>query len=552
MLPKAAEWLKAELAEIQSIYDRLFADCTLTLILLQGEDPRWGHPHIIEGPMTLSPDHLGPRFLGRIIRPAPMRGAPEVTVLIEIPRRPNPDEIRNDAAPWQPNGRLGALFGMTPLTYEDIRYRVEMWRKKRSVRIHRHDALPRGKGMQLPVPAGFSASLPETSPQDPAILIGFHWLEVGGAEKLAFDCVRWARAAGLRVFVVASVPALQRLADKLPQDPAVRFIRLDRYLPHWLWPRFLQKLVKDENIRLIHIHHCQPIYDALPQIRAFSPQTQVIDSTHIVEYPNGGFPRTSGVWSNFLDMHHVISGQLTDYFKSRFNATTPVRLGRMIARHDATGAQALPPLTMTVRQPTLHLAFIGRLYYQKRPIVLVLILQALDKWAKRNGVDWQATVIGEGSFESAIKRLLARYRLSERVSLLPAAADVGAVLDQADILLLPSNNEGLALVCYEAIEHGTIPISTDVGSQDEIIPPDLLVPLAPRATLRDTMRIIDRLWRDGDFLARQGQALHAAWARISADPTAEEVLMPIYREAAGVSEDIQTETERTVLEGSAG
>jgi hypothetical protein len=60
----------------------------------------------------------------------------------------------------------------------------------------------------------------------------------------------------------------------------------------------------------------------------------------------------------------------------------------------------------------------------------------------------------------------------------------------------------------------------------------LLVPLEPRAALRSTVRIVDRLWRDPSFLARQSQALHQCYSTLAADPTAQEVLLPLYQAIA--------------------
>ena len=532
LVPATAQRLEGEVNEIRAIYDRLYPQHALTLVLLQGDDPTWGAPEVFEGPVSLGPQHVPGRFLGMIRRPGPRPDAAEVTVVLSVPRPPTEGEIRHAEAPWQPVRPLAPIFRMQPILYEDIRYRFEMRRKARAPVRHAHRPLPFGKGVTM-----LSPDLPQP-PADrprPAILIGVHWLEVGGAENLAFDCAAWAVEAGLRVFVVASTPSLQRLAHRLPAGDDVQFIRLDRYLPPKLWPRFVERLVTQENIRLVHIHHCAPLYESLPQLRVFAPQVQVIDSTHIVEYADGGYPRLSGVWSNFIDLHHVISTGLVDYFRDRFGILHNVRLGRMIERHDDPAA--LPRPNLTPGQKTLHVAFIGRLYYQKRPVVLALTLRALDRWARANGVDLTASIVGEGPFAPAVARLLARFGLRERVTMLPGNADVPALLGRSDILLLPSNNEGLALVCYEAIRHGCIPVGTDVGAQSEIVPADLLVPLAPRRTVRETVRRVRRLWQDAAFLDRQHAAMRAAWSRIAADPTAREVLMPIYEQAARQARD---------------
>ncbi|KRW93148.1 hypothetical protein AQY21_26535 [Paracoccus sp. MKU1] len=520
-----AEHIEREVSEIVSIYSCLYPTQRLNFILYEGKDPIWGAPTVVEGPFTFQPAHVNAEFLGQFERPGAHPGAPTVTIMLSVPRKPLPSEVRQMDAPWVPIRRLRAIHRLSPMLYEKIRYQAEMMRKRQSPRRHPRISLLRGDGSSL-----FPGRRRPESDKRPAILIGMHWLEVGGAEKLGFDTIRWALEAGLRVFVAASVPSIQRLVDKLPDSPDVTFLRLDRYLPHQLWPRYIEKLVLAENIRLIHIHHCRPLYESLPQIRANVPWVRVIDSTHIVEYADGGFPRSSGVWSNFIDIHHVISKELVDYYRDNFHVIGKVRLGRML---DRTEHQAgLPELNMQPGKKRLQAAFVGRLYYQKRPVVVVEAFRALAAWAKRNDVELTGKIVGEGPFLDTVKALLQRYGLVDRVALLPANSPVPEILRDSDILLLPSNNEGLALVCYEAVEQGCIPISTDVGSQAEIVPRDLLVPLEPQACVKGIVAAVDRLWRDAAFLSRQREALVRSWSAITSDPTAQEILMPLYQEAA--------------------
>ncbi|MFN3279286.1 MAG: glycosyltransferase [Paracoccus hibiscisoli] len=524
--PALAAHVAASIAEARGIYRTLFPTRRLHYVLSMGHDPVWARPEVTEGPHLPRPQDLGADYLGTITCPGPHPDAPEVTIRLAIPRPPTPGELRQTDAPWRPIRRLDWLFRASPLAYEQMRHGAEMLRKRRADRRADRAALPLGRGSAL-----IGTPRPPASDKRPAILIGMHWLEMGGAEKLGFDTVRWALAAGLRVFVVASIPSIQRLADRLPDHPDVTFIRLDRYLPHALWPRYVERLALAENIRAVHIHHCTPLYDSLPMLRMHLPWVRTIDSTHIIEYANGGYPRISGVWSNYMDMQHVISRELVDYMQGTFHAPAgQVVLGRMLDRDDT--AASLPPLRLTAGQKTLHVSFIGRLYYQKRPVVVVECLRALDAWATRNGVTLSATIVGEGPFEATLVALLRRHGLSGKVAMLPGKTDIPALLGRSDILLLPSNNEGLALVCYEAVVHGCIPISTRVGSQDEVLPEGLLVPLAPRATVRQTVAAVDAMWRDADLLARHKDGLQQAWTRLSADPTAEEVLTPVYRRIA--------------------
>ncbi len=521
-----SHYLENQIEGLRAIYERIFPYQHLRYIIDLGESPLWSSPEITEGPYLPKPRDLNPQFLGIIERPGLREDSPEVTIRLSIPRQPLPSEQKQTEDPWSPKAVMGRLFAASPLAYEYVRFKAEMYRKRQGKHHHGVSTLPCGEGTDLlPRP-----QKPSTEKR-PGALIGMYWLETGGAEKLGFDTIQWALESGLRVFVAASVPSIQRLADKLPDHPDVNFIRLDRWLPHHLWPRFVEKLVLQENITLVHNHHCIPLYETLPLLRLRLPWVKTVDSTHIVEHADGGFPRISGVWSDYLDTQHVISGELVSYMKGKFNAPqSKVVLGRMLDR--AKNGAARPELRMQAGQKTLHVVFIGRMYYQKRPVVAVETLHALDAWAKNNDVEFTATMVGEGPFEGAVTRLLRRYGLSGKVAQFPSSTDVPALLERSDILILPSNNEGLALVCYEAVAHGCIPISTRVGSQDELLPDDLLTPLSPHTTVRETVSAVDRMWHSNDFLQRQKDELAKRWCKLSSDPTAEEVLKPIYRAAA--------------------
>ncbi|MFC2970496.1 glycosyltransferase [Acidimangrovimonas pyrenivorans] len=519
-----SRYAEREAEEILRIYTTRFPDKRVRLILYEGDNPVWAAPSIVPGEPALGPEHCGPGFLG--IVEGGVEDGEAVTVFSSIPRRPTPAEREDTEAPWVPSTRmLGTLFRVSPLLYEDLRHRHEL-RRQKEMETHQWSPLPNSTGGARFVPAE-----PDFGDRRPAVLVGFHWLEVGGAEKLGFDCVRWAQEAGLRVFVVASVQALQRLADRLPDSDDVTFIRLDRYLAHGEWAPYVLNLIRQENIRLIHIHHCVPLYSALPTVRMMAPWVQVVDSTHIIEYSDGGYPRISGVWSNFIDVHHVISRELIAMYRDRFHVSNKVRLGRMLDRPEAP--RQLPAPNMAAGKQVLTITFVGRLYYQKRPGLVVLIMKALADWAGKAGVTLQFHFVGEGPFEKACTGLMRRLGLEAMTKLHAAGTDIPALLGQSDILLLPSSNEGLALVCYEAIEKGAIPLSTDVGSQSEIVPPELLLPRAPRAALKRTVEIVDRMWRDGDFVAAQGRELATRYAAVAADPTAREVMMPLYEAVAG-------------------
>ena len=506
-----AEEITQALSAAGTVYAGLYPDRVVTVMMHAASGDRWGQPVVFD-PQT--------PVLGQITL-EPIQGPAQDAITVRV-ALPTPAPARDETEPpWFPPRVLAPVFHRSPLAYETIRYQVELWRKWRA----RGAILP---DSQPPADAGIMAPAKD---QRPAILIGMHWLEIGGAEKMGFATVEWALAAGLRVFVVAGTPGAQSLASRLPDHPDVTFLRPDLYLRAEDWPRYLANLMAAQNIQLVHNHHCHPIYAALPYLAHVVPWVRHIDTTHIVENVNGGYPEISGQRSGYIHMHHVISKALQRFLRDAHKVPGEVTLGRMLFAETATPV-ALPQMTMTAGQTALHVVFIGRLNYQKRPIVVVEALRRIALWAAKNGVALRATLMGEGPFLGAVTDLLARYDLTNLVTLAPADTHAPTLLKGADILLLPSNNEGLALVCYEAIEQGCIPLTTDVGAQAEIIPPDLLLPVAPRACLHAMVRVLDRLWRDPDFLAGQQTALHDRYQAIKADPTAHDVLMPLYQAVA--------------------
>ncbi len=436
------------------------------------------------------------------------------------PLRPNETVPEKTAPDFSHRPALQRLLRISPVLFEQLKYQYEM--RARRLCPSRHSFNPLKRASRHPIGG---PTPPRDTTKPPAILIGFHWLETGGAENLAFDCVAWARAVGLRVLVLAERADIHRQTHRLPED--VEFIRADAYLHPGHWFEFLETLIRAENICALHIHHNVRLYENLMRLKAVFPDLVTIDSTHIVEHQDGGFPRISGVWTNYIDHHHVISRALESFYLDRFNVSERVMLGRMLDS-DETGTA--PDLRLQPGQKSLRLAFVGRMVHQKRAPLAIAILQRLRKWAGTQGITLHLDMVGTGPYLDVVKRMIRKANLGQIVTLHPADSDVPALLGQADILILPSGNEGLALVCYEAVENGALPISTDVGGQEELGAEALLVPASPLACVRETVARIRRLMTEPAFLDACKTETLARYASLRADPTAQQVLGALYRD----------------------
>jgi teichuronic acid biosynthesis glycosyltransferase TuaC len=112
-----------------------------------------------------------------------------------------------------------------------------------------------------------------------------------------------------------------------------------------------------------------------------------------------------------------------------------------------------------------HLLFVGNLYDVKNPNLLV---QARE----RLGAGFGLTIVGDGPL---------RGRDSEYVKYVGSQPPevVGKYLRHADLLCVPSNNEGVPNVIREAFASGTPVVATRVGGIPEVLENDSLGRLVP-------------------------------------------------------------------------
>jgi glycosyltransferase involved in cell wall biosynthesis len=135
----------------------------------------------------------------------------------------------------------------------------------------------------------------------------------------------------------------------------------------------------------------------------------------------------------------------------------------------------------------VHLVFLGYLSARKG---VPELLEALASPALA-ALSWRATLAGGGPVEE-FRANAAALGLGNRVTFpgwidQPAAS---ALCAAADILVLPSHAEGLAMSVLEGLAHGLAVVATPVGAHAEVIEPDrsgLLTPPGDVAALTATL-----------------------------------------------------------------
>ncbi len=141
-----------------------------------------------------------------------------------------------------------------------------------------------------------------------------------------------------------------------------------------------------------------------------------------------------------------------------------------------------PPVHRPVR--LVHVGALAHLY--KAPDVLIAAVAA----ASRAGLNLELTMVGDGQQRPALEQLAQQLGIREHIRFaghLPGGLAVRAVLDEADLFLLPSRQEGLPRALVEAMARGLPCIASTVGGIPELLPPEDLVPPGDVAALAAKM-----------------------------------------------------------------
>jgi glycosyltransferase involved in cell wall biosynthesis len=88
-------------------------------------------------------------------------------------------------------------------------------------------------------------------------------------------------------------------------------------------------------------------------------------------------------------------------------------------------------------------------------------------------------VVGDGPDAAAMRAEAERVGLADAVHLVGATADVGAYLDQADLLLCPSASESFGMAALEAMVAGVPVVGSRVGGLTEVVADDICGRLLP-------------------------------------------------------------------------
>ncbi len=206
---------------------------------------------------------------------------------------------------------------------------------------------------------------------------------------------------------------------------------------------------------------------------------------------------------------------------ARLLAATGLPEERLKPIHNGVDLEQFHPIDQAAARESLNLPthdkiilFVGNFYPVKNPGLLADAYADLAK--EKPGKRLRLVMIGDGPERKGVIRRLSGSGLESTTRFpgrLPPET-VARYMQAADLLCVPSDNEGVPNVILEAFASGLKVVATDVGGIPEILDQDFLGRLTPRGKGADLVSTLsEELARPADRTRIRDHATRFSWGR---------------------------------------
>lgn len=305
----------------------------------------------------------------------------------------------------------------------------------------------------------------------PKIMMLVPWLVVGGADKFNLDIVR-----GLKdKYEISILTTLSYTIDKSWRQRFEEFTPDIFDLAHFLavddYAEFIHYFIKSRGINILFLSNSYYGYYLLPWLRMKFPELIIVDFYHsdAMYWRHGGYGRLTVAVNDMVDKTFVGDDSLR---KAKI-AKGEKREDEIEAVYIGVDETEFDPQNYDGK------GLRSRLGLGKRPVVLMLarmepekrhlMMVEISAKVRRKMPDIAFLVVGDGPCFKDVKAKVEHMGLQSTVFLTGRIDDVKECYAAADVTLLCSLKEGLALITYESLAMGVPMVSADVGGQSCVI-----------------------------------------------------------------------------------
>lgn len=367
-----------------------------------------------------------------------------------------------------------------------------------------------------------SPAAPAPGMRVPVVHVTAHYPPfLGGMEKVVESLAAYRRGLGLPVQVLTALDGAVRVAGPDEADPDdadpdeadyVRRLRCWNVAHTAVIPGLLRELVRLPRETVIHLHISQAFLPETVLVARLLRGLPYLAHLHLDVGPSGPAGFLLHAYKPLLLGPVLRAAASVVVFTAEQRAAATARY-RLDPARVAVLPNGVRESFFCTDQRHLHdkprLLFVGRLSVQKN---VPLLLHALDGVSER----FETTLVGDGDQGRMLRKTAERLRLQNvRFHGRADGAELRGLYAGADVLVLPSEREGMPLVLLEALAAGLPTVATDIPGNRDVVAPGrtgLLVPPSDPARLRQALLEVTG---DAQHYQRMSEAARARAARYS-------------------------------------
>ena len=332
------------------------------------------------------------------------------------------------------------------------------------------------------------------------ILFALPFTVIGGANTVLLQTARYLKAKDYNLHVLTSLAVdasygdssceFAEIAGAVYQLPA--FLNNERE-----FAEFLFYLLAAKNIDLIFQVGCEVCYHLLPQIKERFGHIKIVDQL----YNEFGHLANNRRYAAYIDRHIVANSHIRDILINEYQEA-PEKIAVII--HGVDSRQEFNPdkITLTAEVESLInagqfvVSFFGRFSEEKAPEVMIELAVM-----RQDCADIFFVMIGNGPLYPQISQQIHQRGLQSSLYAPGFVADIKPFLRRSQVLVIPSQIEGIPIILLEAMAMGVPVVASRVGGIPEVITPGYNGFLCDSGNIADFNDKIDRLYRDRELHA---------------------------------------------------
>ena len=221
--------------------------------------------------------------------------------------------------------------------------------------------------------------------------------------------------------------------------------------------RYLKKVIKLCNPDIIHAH------DFKASIYSSFFQKKIISEIH--QNPS---------WCKNWNIKTILYLIASKNFKKIVTVSTSIindaKFGKYIEKKttiidNVIDESKVKKMSNEKYAKNFDLCYFGRLSNEKNPI---LFIEIIKEYKLKYNKNIKACMIGTGSLYKECRDLINKYKLSKNITMLGFQANPFKIVNNCEVVIMPSKEEGFGLVAIESMSLGKPVLNSGAGGLEEI------------------------------------------------------------------------------------